>query len=132
MSGVAIVVSQTVLVLTYGVLRWSELVSQTAAVVLSTIPAYFLSRLWVWQKNGKSHLWKEVVPFWAISVAQFLISLVAVHFGQGLVERLTEDHGKRTVGLLVISLGTYGVMWVAKFFFFNKVLFAHKEPHAAA
>ena len=131
MSGVAVVVSQVTLLVTYGLLTWNELASQTAAVVVSTIPAYFMSRMWVWEKGGRSHLWKEVVPFWGISIGQFLISLVAVHFGQKTVEDLTDTHALRTLGLLCISLSVYGVMWVAKFFFFNKVLFAHREPAAA-
>ena len=56
---------------------------------------------------------------------------MAVHFGQKTVEDLTDAHALRTLGLLCISLSVYGVMWVAKFFFFNKVLFAHREPAAA-
>ena len=128
MSGVAVVVSQVTILITYGLLKWNEIASQSAAVVISTIPAYFMSRMWVWEKGGRSHLWKEVVPFWAISIGQFLISLVAVHFGQKVVEDLTDTHTLRTVGLLCISLGVYGLMWVAKFAFFNKVLFAHREP----
>jgi putative flippase GtrA len=131
MSGVAVVVSQVVLFVTYGLFKWGELAAQTAAVVVSTIPAYFMSRMWVWQKGGKSHLWKEVVPFWGISFAQFLISLVGVHFGQGVVKRLTDSHQLRTFGLLFISLGLYGVMWVGKFVLLNKVLFAHREPATA-
>jgi len=131
MSGVAVVVSQVVLLITYGHLRWNELAAQTAAVVVSTIPAYFMSRMWVWEKGGRSHLWKEVVPFWGISFGQFLISLVGVHFGQGVVERLTDDHKLRTVGLLTISLGLYGIMWVGKFVLLNRVLFAHHDPQPA-
>lgn len=129
MSGVAVVVSQAVLLITYGHLRWNELAAQTAAVVISTIPAYFMSRMWVWEKGGRSHLWKEVIPFWGISFAQFLISLIGVHFGQGVVEGLTDDHQLRTLGLLTISLGLYGIMWVGKFVLLNRVLFAHREPH---
>ena len=48
---------------------------------IATIPAYNLNRRWTWGKSGRSHLMKEVVPFWAMSalgiVGSFLFSLVA-------------------------------------------------------
>ena len=59
------------------------------------------------------------------------ISLVFVQWAQGVVERSTESHLLRTLGIMFNSLFIYGVMWVAKFMFFNKVLFAHRPMPAA-
>src|SRR5215212_8241359 len=33
------------------------------AVVVSAIPAYYMSRAWIWGKRGKSELKREVLPF---------------------------------------------------------------------
>lgn len=126
-SAVAIVVSLSTLGITYGVLRQSKTVSQIAAVIVSTIPSYWLNRSWVWGKVGKSHLWREVMPFWAISVFQFAVSLLVVNWLGGIIERRTEVHLYRTLGIQFISLATYGVMWIAKFVFLNKVLFVHRH-----
>lgn len=125
-SAVAIVVSLATLGFCYGVLHLSAAWSQTIAVVVSTIPSYYLNRAWVWGKNGKSHLWKEVVPFWVISIAQYLISVAVINFGERHVIAATDSKALQTLGLQVISLFTYGVMWIAKFALFNKVLFAHR------
>lgn len=129
-SAVAIVVSLAVLGFCYGVLHLSASASQTVAVIASTIPSYYLNRAWVWGRNGKSHLWKEIVPFWVISVGQYLISVVVINFGEEHVVAATDSKGLQTLGLQLISLFTYGVMWVAKFAIFNKVLFAHRPARA--
>ena len=133
-SVVAIAVSQVTLVLCYGLLHWDgdkSIRAQLAAFVTSTIPSYYLNRMWVWGKSGKSHMWKEVAPFWAIGLVQLLISLVFVQWAQGVVERSTDSHLLRTAGIMFNSLFIYGVMWVAKFMFFNRVLFAHRPMPAS-
>jgi putative flippase GtrA len=127
-SVIAIAVSLVTNTLCYGVLRWDKTPSQLAAFVTSTIPSYYLNRAWVWRKNGKSSLHKEVIPFWAIGIIQLAISLAFVRWAQGVVENATDSHGIRTIGFLFNNLCIYGVMWVGKFMFFNKILFVHK-PH---
>jgi putative flippase GtrA len=127
-SAVAIVCSLVTLGVCYGVLHLSAGWSQTIAVVVSTIPSYYLNRAWVWGKNGRSHLWKEVVPFWVISIVQYVISVGVINWGERHVVAATDSKVWQTIGLQVISLFTYGVMWIAKFILFNKVLFAHKHP----
>jgi putative flippase GtrA len=128
-SLVAIAVNQLTLVLCYGLLHWDgdrAVRAQLVAFVTSTIPSYYLNRMWVWGKSGKSHMWKEVAPFWAIGLVQLLISVVFVQWAQRAVERSTDSHLLRTGGIMFNSLFIYGLMWVAKFMFFNKVLFAHR------
>ena len=132
-SVVAIAVSQVTLLLCYGLLHWDgdrATRAQLVAFVTSSIPSYYLNRMWVWGKSGKSHMWKEILPFWVVGLAQLLISLVFVKWAQGVVERSTESHSMRTLGFLFNNLFVYGVMWVAKFMFFNKVLFAHRPMPA--
>lgn len=128
-SAVAIVVSQVTSALCYGVFRWSSTSSQLAAFVSSTIPSYYLNRAWVWRKNGRSSLRREVIPFWSIGIAQLIVSLAFVRFAQGRVENATDSHALRTLGFLFNTLFIYGVMWVGKFFYFNKILFVHRPLH---
>jgi putative flippase GtrA len=127
-SVIAIAISLVTNALCYGVLRWDKTPSQLAAFVTSTIPSYYLNRAWVWGKNGKSSLHREVIPFWGIGIVQLVISLAFVRWAQGLVENATDSHGVRTLGFLFNNLCIYGVMWVGKFVFFNKILFVHKTP----
>ena len=128
-SAIAIIISQATLAFGYGLLRWDGKLAfraQLLAFVASSFPSYYLNRMWVWGKGGKSHFWKEVFPFWGIGFAQLLISLVFIKWSQAKIEARYSSHLLRTIGFLFSNLFVFGVMWVANYVFFNKVLFKHK------
>jgi putative flippase GtrA len=97
--------------------------SNLIATSIATAPAYWLNRTWTWGKTGKSHMMKEVVPFWTIAIAGVLLSTGAVHLAAAEAHHLT--HSKMGVTILVefANLFTYGVLWVGKFTIFNRYLF---------
>ena len=131
-SVIAIVLSQIMIAITYGGFHTSKTVAQSAAAVFSTIPSYVLNRRWVWARVGRSSASREILPFWVISLVQFAISLVAVNWLGGYMERHVDSHVLRTVCLQLIVLFIYGVMWIGKFVFFNKVLFADRSAPAVS
>src|SRR4051812_14952529 len=65
-SVISVIVSQIVLLFCFGALHWSARWANVTAVAVATVPSYELNRKWAWGKRGKSHLWKEVAPFWAL------------------------------------------------------------------
>jgi hypothetical protein len=96
------------------------------------MPSYFLNRMWVWGKSGKSHLWREVVPFWALAFFGLVFSTLAADLGESFAQgrHMSPFGPTRVVNLF--SLGSYAVTWVGKFVLFHKVLFVHHrdpEPH---
>ena len=66
-SMISIAVSQSVLMIAFGMLHWTARLANVAACAVATVPSYYLNRSWPWGRRGRSHLWKEVVPFWAIA-----------------------------------------------------------------
>ena len=130
-SAVAVVVSLACLVLFNGVIGWSAWVSSTLATAIATVPSYELNRKWAWGKSGSSHLWKEVVPFWALSFLGWAISTLSVHLAENYALRHGYSHLHRTALVAVVYIGAFGLLWVGKFIIFNKVLFAHHGRHAA-
>ena len=67
-SVISTIVSQVTLFMTFGVWRvMSEVPANILANAVATVPSYYLNRKWVWGKSGRSHLWREVVPFWVLS-----------------------------------------------------------------
>src|SRR6516164_1790230 len=67
-SGVSTATSQLLLLLIFGVLHlWGVVASTFVANACATIPSYYLNRTWTWGKRGRSHLVKEIIPFWAMS-----------------------------------------------------------------
>lgn len=124
-SAVSVVVSVVFLVLFNGVLRWPAVLSSTLATAIATVPSYELNRKWAWGKSGKSHLWREVVPFWVLAFAGWAISTVSVDVIESYAQTHHFGHLLKTLVVTVVYVGAFGVLWVGKFVIFNKVLFAH-------
>lgn len=127
-SAISIVISQLTLFVTFNVLRVATAVEcQIIATAMATGPSYALNRYWAWGKRGRSHLLKEVVPFWAVAFVSFAFSIYAVSLAASLGRHLQLSHAG--IGLLVqaASLGSYGLLWIGKFIIFNRLLFADRE-----
>jgi putative flippase GtrA len=127
-SGVAIATAWMTTIVARTVFDQSLLSSQIWSVAISTIPAFLLSRYWVWAKDGRVSMRREVLPFWVLSIIQFFISTAVVTVADGWIKRSFSSDSAQTAALLVLSLGIYGVMWFGKFFFLNNLLFRQTQP----
>ena len=68
-SLVSALTSLVLLTITYGILRLgTEVVCTLISNILAGFPSYYLNRRWVWKKGGRSHVWREVLPFWVMSI----------------------------------------------------------------
>jgi putative flippase GtrA len=119
-SLVGVVTTQVILSLPYhhwhsGTWRFTSVDANMLAVAISAVPAYLLNRAWVWGKRGSNSLTREVIPFWAFSFAGFLLSTLFV----GIVER----HTDATLAIRGANLAGFGLLWVARFFVLDKLLF---------
>ncbi|HUF16402.1 MAG TPA: GtrA family protein [Acidimicrobiia bacterium] len=119
-SAFNVVVGQILLFSAQTALGWSPLVSNTFSVSVGAVPAYFLSRYWVWERRGRNKLMREVVPFWTLALIGFAISSLAVW----------QVSSRWDPGPLVINLtnlAAFGVVWVSKFLILDRVLFKGEE-----
>ena len=105
------------------VLEWSPVAANMFAVSAGTIPGYMLSRYWVWEKRGKSHLLREVVPFWVLTLIGFAMSTAAVWF-------VSTNWDPTPLMVNVTNLSVFGIAWVAKFLILDRVLFRAAEAPA--
>ena len=94
------------------------------AVSLGTIPAYILSRYWVWEKRGKNRFMREMLPFWILALAGFAASTGAIWY----VDNRWDPH---PLVINLTSLAAYGVVWVVKFVILDRVLFKAEEAAPA-
>ena len=126
-SVVGVVLGQSLIFLFASVLGWQWGWANVAAVTISTGPTYYISRHWVWQKHGKSSFYAEVIPFWVMTFLGLLLSTIAVIV---LENRYPDNPILANVGNI---LG-FGVLWVAKFFILDRVLFkvTHEQPDGPA
>lgn len=125
-------VSFAVLALVYGVLRlWTEVPSTLFSNVVAGVPAYFLNRQWVWGRSGRSHLWREVVPFWVLSIIGIVFAIAAAALARHVV---LGDHLHHLAGTAVVmgaNVGAFGVLWLFKFLILNRYVFGALTPEVA-
>lgn len=99
---------------------WTAVQSNIFSVAVSAIPAYLLSRYWVWQKRGRNHFMREVVPFWSLALLGFALSTAAVWY----VERRWDP---QPIFINLTNLFAFGVVWLSKFFVLDRILFKHED-----
>ncbi len=124
-SVVAVIVSNMFLLLFIGVINMGEVLASTLATTIAAVPSYEMNRKWAWGKTGKSHLMKEVVPFWALALLGWAFSTLAVWAMGRYAKAHNFSHEAKTLAILVVYFGAFGVLWVAKFVIFNRVMFVH-------
>jgi putative flippase GtrA len=121
-SAISTGVSFVVLALVYGVFKvWSEVPSTIFANAVATFPSYWLNRSWAWGKSGRSHLTKEVLPFWVMAAAGIAFSVIGASVARhiGMAEHLS--HLEKTALVLVANVLSFGVFWVLKLMLFNRL-----------
>lgn len=114
-------VSLFVLGIVFGVLRlWSEVPSTVFANVVAAFPSYWLNRRWAWGKTGRSHVFKEVLPFWVMAIASIAFSMVGASLARYVGHRLALHHFEQTLLVLFANVMSFGVFWVLKLMVFNR------------
>lgn len=119
-SVISTAVSLIVLAIVFGVLRlWSEVPSTVFANVVAAFPSYWLNRTWAWGKTGRSHLVKEVLPFWVMSLTSIAFSIVGASAARFLGRTWHLQHVEQTILVLAANVVSFGVFWVLKLVVFN-------------
>jgi putative flippase GtrA len=127
-SAISVVISQALLAFTYGVLEWSAIRSNIFAVAVSSVPAYYLNRAWAWGKRGRSHLMREVVPFWALNFLGLVVSTIFADIAEDRAQDFSDSRFTQTLIINGAALAAFGLLWVGKFVILNKLLFrSHPE-----
>jgi len=114
MSGV--VTSTGTLFVLLEVVEMSPVWSNIIAVTLGAIPNYLVNRAWTFQKRGAHSFTREVLPFWGMAILGLIISTFAVAWA---AERWEDN----TLVILLANIASFGVLWVARFFILERVLF---------
>ena len=104
---------QMVLFIARNIWGWQGWQANVLAASFAAVPAYFLSRYWVWEVDGKISLRSEVIPFWLISALGLVISSLFVKFAESLNENWVIAQAASLVGYLFI--------WVMKFVLLNRI-----------
>lgn len=121
-SVISTAVSFIVLFFVYGVARlWTEIPSTVFANAVATFPSYWLNRQWAWGKSGRSHLTKEVLPFWAVAAAGIAFSIVGAAIARHIGLKYQLAHVEQTALVLFANVLSFAIFWVLKLIVFNRV-----------
>lgn len=138
-SAVAVPTTQLVLWLTHSVLGFAAVAANVIAVATGAVPAYLMSRAWVWRKRGKHSLAAEVVPFWtynfvALVLSSLVVWLVSERFGADVGSDVGSGGAVAASDFSVdwpvhaANVGSFALLWVGKFLLLDRVLFAERAP----
>ena len=115
-------VSFVVLLIVYGVLRaWSEVPSTIFANAVATVPSYWLNRSWAWGKSGRSHLVREVAPFWGMAALGIAFSVVGASIARHIGRTYHFAHIELTAIVLFANVSSFAIFWVLKLMLFNRL-----------
>jgi len=129
-AGVSLGASQIALFLFIGPLHMTGGISGVLAAIIGAIVSYFLSR-WAWGRKGRPNVWRETIPFWAVSVGAWLVLGFAAHLGTVLAHDLNLHHFERHAVVGGIYLLANCVTFVIRFLIFHYVLFADRDDKGA-
>jgi len=118
-SAIGVTSTQVLLVLFIGILDQPPVGSNVAAVSIMSVPVFLLNKRWVWSRDGRISLRREVIPFWVFTLTGLLLST-------GLVA-LAHSMSDSQLLVMAANLSGFGVLWVAKFLFLDQVMFGHSE-----
>lgn len=116
-SVAGVVTSQTVLIFCVVVLSIAAAWANVIAVVVGALPNYLINRAWTFNKRGAHSLTREVLPFWGMAILGLILSTVAVAWAD-------EQFDGNILALMAANTGSFGVLWVARYFILDKLLFA--------
>jgi putative flippase GtrA len=119
----SVAASQVALTLLLGPGHQTAGFSGGLAAVIGAGVSYVMSR-WAWERKGRPSLLKETLPFWAVSVAVWILLALAAKLGVHMAASLNLHGAKR----IALTDGTYFaancVTFLLRFLLFHYILFA--------
>jgi len=121
-SVVTTTVSFVTISLLYGLkivsgVMWATLIGNLVA----SLPAYHLNRRWTWGKRGKSHIRREIIPFWAMTALGIAFSQLGALWARHMVHTHHWSHLINTALVAFTNLFAFAIFWVLKIVVFNRI-----------
>lgn len=127
-SAISTFVSETVILLTYGLkIIPGEVQATLCGNVVAMLPAYHLNRRWAWGKRGRSKWGSEVAPFLAMSFTGTIMALLGATYARHVVHAHHWAHLVNTAIVGGTNIAAFAVFWVLKMLLFNRIF--HTGEH---
>ncbi|MDY6998639.1 MAG: GtrA family protein [Actinomycetota bacterium] len=124
-SVIAGLISEAVFLLTYW-LSGLPLLASVLAFVAGAVPNYLMNRYWAWQRRGRPHHRREVLPYAVIVIVTAVAAILVTTAADNWVRDHVASHAWQVVLVGASFLGTYGAMFVLKFVLFDRFIFVDR------
>jgi putative flippase GtrA len=114
-SVVSVALHQVVLIFGHASLELAGITANVIAATVASVPAFLLNKRWVWNRLDRTSFHRQVLPFWAFTIAGLLLSTAFV----AVADAMTTS----TLAVSAASIAGFGVLWVAKFLFLDEIMF---------
>jgi putative flippase GtrA len=115
-----VVLGQAIIAFFYLGLGLGPVAATVAAFAVGIMPAFLITRRWVWQRSGTAHLTKEVLPFWFTMIGGACLAAAFVAVGT----RVWTWSGATNL----FNLLGLGLAWVVRFLVLELIVWP-AEPH---
>ena len=129
-SLVAMVSSELVLVAAYNLGAGP----QSAAILAwaaGAVPNYVLNRRWAWKADSRdtarADRVRELLLYWLITLGTAALAVLATTVTDAWIKNTVTSRGEQSVLLAAAYLVAYGIVFVAKFVLFDRVVFADRR-----
>jgi putative flippase GtrA len=121
-SGISTIVSFVTISIVYGFklipgVIWATIFGN----VVATFPAYQLNRKWTWGKSGRSHIRKEILPFWLMSGLGIAFSILGATVARHIIHTHNFPHIVNTALVAFANVASFAIFWVLKLKTFNRI-----------
>jgi putative flippase GtrA len=116
----------------YGYMRWPVAPSVLFSLAVSAVPAYLLSRRYVWpDKANPRAAAGEATGFLVVALIGAGITIAVVWAAVQIAGTVTSGHVTLSVVANAANLLSTGLVWVARYFVLDRVLFAQRPIESA-
>lgn len=122
-SVVSAVSGQATLAVGFGVLRWPAALANLFGFSIAVLVSYQLNRSWVWRRDGRSDVLREIVPFALLAVTGLLLSSLAVALAAERAAQLSLGQAARTVLVMTASMVSVVAVWAVRFLVLDRLVF---------
>jgi putative flippase GtrA len=129
-AAAAVITSQIVLAILTGPVNMGGFTSGFLASMVAAAVSYVLSR-WAWERKGRPDLLRETLPFWAVSVAVWIILGLTTHYANSWAKSMDLHHLERHLVVNGAYLAMNCLTFICRFLIFHYALFADRGRTAA-
>jgi len=104
-------------------LHAGTVLASLAGFVGGAIPNYILNRRWAWQDRRGRNPRQEIILYFLVSAAAFVVSVFATDITENWARTLTSNHNVRALLVDAAYLAVSGVFFVGKFVAYEFLVF---------